>query len=85
MASTLITTRWPYDANETTLAGTYDGVNTVFTITWEAVNGTLRVVQSPDGLALTEGIDYTRSGKTLTLVTAPPSGGNLQASYITNG
>lgn len=81
----LITTRQPMDAYEDTLVGAYDGANASFSLRKNPVPGTLRIVQSPDGLALVEGIDYTRSGLDLTLVIAPAIGGNLEATYQTNG
>ena len=57
-------------------AGTVDGTNTVFTLTFSPIAGTLLVYVN--GLLAT---NFTLAGATITFAAAPTSGASIYASY----
>lgn len=59
-------------------AGTVDGVNTIFTLSFTPIQ-IIRLEQNGRPLRLT--VDFTLSGTTLTLVEAPAFGQELDISY----
>lgn len=60
-------------------AGVKNGINTDFTITYTPLPETLLVFKN--GQTLTENIDYTSSGITITFVIAPSETDNLLTKY----
>ena len=67
-----------------TPSGTINGSNVTFTLANTPVAGTLQIAR--DGQALYETNDWTLSGATVTMVSAPVTGSVLRASYqITTG
>lgn len=64
-----------------TPGGTVNGTNTAFTlVSTPTASGT--VVLTQNGLVLVQGTDYSISGSSLTLTTAPVIGQNLYAYYL---
>lgn len=61
-------------------AGVVNGINTVFTIAEETVNGSL--ILWKDGVYLKNGTEYTLVGQTLTLTVAPEAGMGLEVWYF---
>lgn len=60
--------------------GTINGVNVTFTLSQTPVSASaLKLYQ--DGLLLRLGTHYTRSGVTITMITAPNFGQTLDANY----
>lgn len=62
------------------LGGTPNGVLTTFTLANTPIAGTLEVYQN--GLLLRPTTEYTISGTTVTLITAPSTGDVIMASYM---
>lgn len=60
--------------NPQTPAGTINGVNKVFTVT-----GSISALYVNGQFMVPGGVDYTLSGTTITLVTAPPTGSTIYA------
>jgi hypothetical protein len=66
-----------------TPSGTINGSNTAFTLAQTPLeNDSVELYQ--DGLKLTYTTDYTISGTSITMVTAPVVGQILRANYIRN-
>ena len=65
---------------EETPTGTINGSNTSFTIS-NTIANTASVVLYQDGLTQIYTTDYTISGTTLTMVTAPAAGQSLRIKY----
>lgn len=64
-----------------TPSGTINGSNTAFTLAQTPLeNDSVELYQ--DGLKLTYTTDYTISGTSITMVTAPVVGQSLRANYI---
>ena len=64
-----------------TPSGTINGSNTAFTLSQTPLeNETVNLYR--DGLKLTEGSDYSLSGSSITMTTAPSVGQTLRANYI---
>lgn len=64
-------------------SGTINGSNTVFTLS-QLPNDNESVDLFLDGLYQTPGTEYSVSGTTITMTTAPALGQSLRASYIRN-
>lgn len=64
-----------------TPSGTINGSNVTFTLAQTPhENAVVRLYQ--DGLFLKQGTDYTLSGATITMTTAPAVGQSLRANYV---
>ena len=74
----------PYSCTEYPISGTYDGVNTVFTLHYNP-NKDSEELSNTAGARMHKGIDYTLSGKTLTMTVAPDPSDSLFIKYRTNG
>ena len=66
-----------------TPSGTINGSNAAFTLA-QTPNENEAVQLFLDGLYLTEGTDYTLSGTSITMTTAPATAQILKAQYIRN-
>ena len=66
-----------------TPSGTINGSNTAFTLS-QTPNENESVNLYLDGLKLTAGVDYTLSGSSITMTTAPAIAQLLRANYIRN-
>ena len=66
------------------IGGTINGVNTIFTLAGSAVTGTVELYKN--GVRQNPGLgnDYTVSGSTITMATAPLTGSILLADYSTS-
>ena len=60
--------------------GLVDGSNATFTLANTPVAGSEEVYLN--GLLLNEGVDYTISGNTITMITIPETGDYLRVSYV---
>ena len=60
-------------------AGAINGVNNAFTLNYLPYSDTVKLYQN--GIRLTAGMDFTLSGQSLTLLTAPTAGDSLLADY----
>lgn len=69
------------DAVTETPTGTVDGSNVTFVLSNPPATG--QVVLSINGLIQKKTTDYTISGSTITFTSAPPTGSNIQAFYVT--
>ena len=61
--------------------GTVNGSNTAFTLS-EVPHSNACVELYLNGLILRQGTDYSLSGSSITMTTAPVSGSDLYATYI---
>lgn len=75
-ATTLGTQVW-----SETLSPATDGTTTVFTVAQTPATGYFKL--ELDGVGLEEGIHYTRSGRTITMLIPPLLGQRLRAFYLT--
>ncbi len=75
---------FPYRVHEDTVAGTYNGSNVTFTLKLSPQTQSL-TIHNASGLYLREGVDYTRSNKTLTAAVAPETPDNWVADYYSQG
>lgn len=64
-----------------TPSGTIDGVNTSFSLSLTPIEND-SVDLFLDGLLMTESVDYTLSGTSITMITVPQIGQSLIAKYI---
>lgn len=62
-------------------AGTVNGSNVTFTLATPPVNAA-SLLLALDGLVQTQTVDYTFSGSTITMTTAPAVGQALLAYYV---
>lgn len=67
-----------------TPTGNVNGSNTTFTLANTPYSGSVRLVVNGMRMKEGSGNDYTISGATITMATAPPTGSNILADYIKN-
>lgn len=80
LANDLVTLSFIGTPKQEAVSGTVDGVNVTFTVSQTPINDdSFQLYQN--GVLLRRVTHYTRSGVTITMITAPVSGQDLDAVY----